>query len=77
MCDNQTKELNLGINSEMNSANNTFKNTAKQKSLSGSSFKQNYSDKIKTIKNSIEKKIKNYVKQEDYDEMLKFIKVRI
>lgn len=71
MCDNQTKEFNSGANSANNSANNTHKKTTKQ-----DSFRQQYSDRIKTIKSSIERKMKNYVKQEDYEEMLKFIKVR-
>ncbi len=61
------------LHSEVDYQNITNKNT---KTNSKAFTRQAPEEKIATLKNQIEKQMKAYVKQEDYEEMLKLVKVR-
>jgi len=56
------------LNKINSSSNNNEKN--------GGAKKQPQGEKIQSLKNQIEKQMKAYAKQEEYEEMLKLIKVK-
>ncbi len=59
------------LNPDANAVNKNVK-ASHAKNLNN---KQQHHDKIQTLKNQIEKQMKTYIKQEEYDEMLKLVKV--
>jgi hypothetical protein len=55
---------------------NNLSKIANNEKSNGAAKKQPQGEKIQSLKNQIEKQMKAYAKQEEYEEMLKLIKVR-
>ena len=68
----QKNANNLSIYSNNNNDDVEFNNTT---TASNVKKRQPQGEKIQSLKNQIEKQMKAYVKQEEYEEMLKLIKV--
>ena len=67
----QKNANNLSIYSN----NNNNNNNESVSTITNVKMKQPQGEKIQLLKNQIEKQMKAYVKQEEYEEMLKLIKV--